>query len=133
MAKELNDVFSKLSDHLADAAKHAATLGTAHRTKHTETGDNFHKVEAEAHEGMSECLKSASASCNECAEAMKAEIDSTLGKTIMPDKISSVMRSDVEGFGIKAVVRPGQPDRTEIDRSAVPPEFRHLVETSDGI
>jgi len=51
----------------------------------------------------------------------------------MPDRFSVIAPSDApdSAFGIRAVVRPGQPEFSKATLDAIPAEFRHLVEISD--
>jgi hypothetical protein len=65
--------------------------------------------------------------------------DDELGKTLRPDSISGVPRTDApdSAFGIRAVPRPGQPELgTGLDKAtldSISPMFRHLVETGDEV
>jgi len=82
-----------------------------------------HAQFAKDHAGYAEFHKSAAAEC------MKAH-ESNMNK-IAPDNFSSVIPSDAP-FGIRSVPRPGQPD-LDLDKSAIPVQFRHLVEFGDEV
>jgi hypothetical protein len=69
---------------------------------------------------------------------VESEMQTLLSKTITPDRVSAISRSDVPsgGFGItanlRAVPRAGQPD-VNFDKANVPTMFKHLVENLDEI
>jgi hypothetical protein len=91
----------------------------------------IHKVKGD--DDLAVAHSQAAAACADGCDAAKA-LDDTLGKTLIPDGISSIIPSDVpdSGFGIRAVPRHGSPatpdklDKATID--AIDPRFRGLVE-----
>jgi hypothetical protein len=117
-----------------DAAAHSTTMAKGHRAAEKcfkARGADFSDA-AEAHGTMADaCEKDAENHMANC-KALKAAIAADLAK-LRPDSISSVAGSDApaEAFGIRAVPRPGAPDRGAFDKAAVPAEFRHLLGTSE--
>lgn len=89
--------------------------------------------ESEQHKKMAAYHEQA---CEECEKLQGDDIEKVvadvLGKTLVPDKLSAVGRRDTdpEPFGIRKVIRPGQPEQP-VDTTNVPIEFRHLVSTGE--
>jgi len=69
------------------------------------------------------------------ASCAKSDSDQP-GKTIQPDSISSIPRTDVpeSGFGFFAIPRRGAPPVSELDKTVldrIAPEFRHLISSDE--
>jgi hypothetical protein len=79
---------------------------------------------------MAKCFTKSADDHMESFKVAKAEED-RLGKTLVPDRISSVASVDTPGFGIRAIPRHGAPtvdvDKAMINR--IDPRFRHLINT----
>jgi hypothetical protein len=125
--------------HLAETHQEAADFHTKMAKSHYAiakcmtkgSGDGFQKDVAAEHENMAQHHENAAAYHVDNCKAMKAA-DVEFSKRLVPDNISSVASSNApsEAFGIRAIPRPGQPD-PNLEKAAVPPEFRHLVEISE--
>jgi hypothetical protein len=86
----------------------------------------YQAISAE-HDTMAKAHQNASEYNGQCADdCMKAHED-YLGKTLVPDRVSSVAAMDTP-FGIKAIPRAGAPMiDAAVDKASVPVAFRHLI------
>jgi hypothetical protein len=106
------------ADHHIAMAKSEYAKGEASAGKMTECC----KTAAANHEAMAEYHAS-------CSKILKASIAEDLNK-LQRDGFTSVIPTDVPGFGITAVPRPGGP-APNVDKAAVPPQFRHLISNEE--
>jgi hypothetical protein len=90
---------------------------------------------SDAHAGFASDVEKASApDFEKSVPTLAALVREELGKLLVPDAISSIPRSDtpLTAYGSTAIPRNGAPPRADvIDKSAVAPEFVHLLETGD--
>lgn len=119
----------EMAEHHAKLAKIHASMAKAAPTEDSTTYSEIsstHGALAKSHTAHAAFHKTASEACS------KAQQDA-LAKTVVPDRISSVIPRDApdSAFGIRAVVRPGQPSIERSTLDAIAPQFRHLVGTGD--
>ena len=126
-----------LSEHHAELAKHFHSMAKAAGKPDGDTYQALgeaHGAAAKAHAHYSKSHSDFAAFHAEAADGCEKAEQDRLGKTLVPDRFSSVIPTNVpeEGFGIRGVIRPGQPDlnKAEIDR--IHPRFRHLVEIGEA-
>ena len=106
-------------------SKYFASMGKAALADGGTTFDAIadeHATIAKTHASMAKFHKE---SADACAKAVEADL-----AKLQPDSISSVTPSDVPPFGIRAIPRPGQPEKA-VDKAAVPAAFRYLVSNGD--
>jgi hypothetical protein len=115
--------------------KLAKCFGSMGKASDGDDGKTFDAI-SDTHDKIAEAHTTQSEFHSQCAaECMKAEED-RLGKTLVPDGVSSIAPSDTAAsFGIRAVPRPGAPmpnaglDKATIDR--IPAQFKHLLSLGD--
>jgi hypothetical protein len=120
----------RMARHHEKLAKCFGSMGKA------SDGDDGFDAIGDTHDKIAEAHKTQSEFHSQCAdECMKAEED-RLGKTLVPDGVSSIAPSDTAAsFGIRAVPRPGAPmpnegiTKAQLDR--IDPRFKHLLGLQD--
>lgn len=136
MREHMQKVHEAASSHHGEMAKSHAQLakcyGSMSKAAGSDDGKMYQSI-ADQHDQMSKSHQAASDFHGECAdECMKSESD-RLGKTLVPDRISSVASVDTPNFGIRAIPRAGAPmiDAT-VDKANVPIQFRHLLHEEEA-
>ena len=119
--------------HQTEAA-HKAAMGEGHRAAEKcfkAMGKDFAEA-ASAHGAMADSCEKGAAYHESCTKVLKASIAADLEK-LVPDNFRGTIPSDVPGFGIRAIPRPGGPELpTALDKSAIDPRFRHLITTDEA-
>jgi hypothetical protein len=117
--------------HQAQAASHAKLAECYGSMSKTADGDSTHQHIAAEHECMCKSHRDAAAFHAECMEECAKAAEADLNK-LQRDGFTSVIPTDVPGFGITAVPRHGAPAKSDlVDKAAVPPQFRHLISSGD--